>query len=245
MNNLEKTALKSLFLLDLTSLDYNDTKESIKALCDKAVNKYGSVASVCIYPAYIKYAKDFLKKTNVKITTVVNFPEGGRDIPPVIKSTNDALKDGCDEFDLVIPYNDYMNGNKAIVFDMVSSIRKQLPNNILKVIIESGVLKKTSYIKECSKIAIDAGADFIKTSTGKTEISATLPAANAMLEVIKESGKNVGFKAAGGIKTVAVAADYLKLAKTIMGEDFITKKTFRFGASSMLGDILQIIDNKQ
>jgi len=241
MTDLKNTAKTALSLLDLTSLSHSDTKETIKALCDKSHSEYGNAASVCIYPEYIVYAKDFLKDTNVRITTVVNFPEGGNDIAAAVKTTREALRDGCNEFDLVIPYKDYMNGNKTIVFDMIKAVRAEIPNDTLKVIIESGVLLKESYIKETSKIAIDAGADFIKTSTGKTEISATPEAAKYMLETIRESGKKVGFKAAGGIKTVAAAVEYLDLGRSIMGENYLNKKTFRFGASSMLGDIINII----
>ncbi len=232
-------AQKALSLLDLTSLNDNDTEETVIGLCAKSHGTFGKTAAVCIWPRFVKTAKDELKETGVKVATVVNFPHGGTDIPATVAETQQAVIDGADEIDVVLPYAAFMQGDKETAKALLNATREACAGKVMKVIIESGVLAHANTIKEATQLAIECGADFVKTSTGKTPVSATLEAANAMLEVIRDSGKPVGFKASGGVRTTQQAADYLSLAAQIMGEEWITPKTFRFGASGLRDNLLK------
>ena len=240
MNNTE--AAKILInLLDLTSLNNNDTNETITTLCQKATSKYGNTASVCIYPQFIPHAKTILPQ-NFKIATVINFPKGVANNTLLEREIITALNYGADELDVVFPYQTFLNGDIDFCKEYLSIARESCENKILKIIIESGELKNTLAIKDATQLCIDADADFVKTSTGKTEISATLEAANIILETIAQSGKNVGFKASGGIKTLFDAKAYLTLAQSIMGNDWVNQNHFRIGASSLLNDLIQTIE---
>ncbi|MGD9639301.1 MAG: deoxyribose-phosphate aldolase [Alphaproteobacteria bacterium] len=235
----QEMAKKAISLLDLTSLNENDNDEAVIKLCERANSKFGKAAAVCVWSKFIPLCKKELEGTGIKIATVVNFPEGSTDIDKTVAETKQAIKDGADEIDVVFPYKAFLEGDKEIGKKLVEATRKACGDKIkLKVIIESGVLEKSVYIAEASRIAIDAGADFIKTSTGKTKVSATVEAANAMIESIKLSGKKVGFKASGGIRDRKQAAAYLTIAKSIMGENWISSQNFRFGASGLLDDLL-------
>jgi deoxyribose-phosphate aldolase len=178
----------------------------------------------------------------VKIATVVNFPGGDMEVADVAAEAREAIADGADEIDLVIPYRAFLAGNEQAVTDMVAAIRAECTGTVLlKTILETGELKDTSLIRRASELAIDAGSDFIKTSTGKVAVNATLEAADIMLRAIRASGRKVGFKPAGGIGSVSDAALYLSLAETIMAPDWAMPSTFRFGASSLLDDILNVL----
>lgn len=227
--------------LDLTSLNHDDTPETITDLCQRAATKYGNAAAVCIYPEYIPVALAEAPK-GVKIATVVNFPEGGNNIKAVEKEINKAIKLGADEIDAVLPYKDLLAGNVALCQDFLKMCRQATADKTLKIIIESGELKSTSMIKKAAQLCIDAKADFVKTSTGKTKISATPEAANAILEVIRANGGNVGFKASGGIKTTEDAKKYLTLANAILDPAWVTPARFRIGASSVLNDLLKTLE---
>lgn len=172
------------------------------------------------------------------MATVVNFPHGGTDIEATVAETKQAVADGADEIDVVLPYKAFMDGDKDTAAALLTATREACKGKVMKVIIESGVLAHAALIAEASRLSIECGADFIKTSTGKTPVSATLEAANAMLEVIRESGKPVGFKASGGVRTTEQAADYLTLADKIMGPKWANVKTFRFGASGLRDSLL-------
>ncbi|MCL2567667.1 MAG: deoxyribose-phosphate aldolase [Alphaproteobacteria bacterium] len=221
-------------LIDLTSLNLNDTNPIIENLCIKA--NQVNVAAICIYPQFIKFARSVLNK-NIPIATVINFPLGLNNLAAALQELEESLHNGADEIDVVMPYSEIIHGNYSSVESFVQEVKKHCPKT-LKVIIESGVLKTEKLIREASKISINAGADFIKTSTGKVEINATIEAAKFMIEEIKNSKSACGFKAAGGIKTLAESLKYLETASSIMGESFITNKTFRFGASSLLDNLL-------
>jgi deoxyribose-phosphate aldolase len=232
-------AKRILPLIDLTSLNDSDTDEVIKSLCQKATTPYGNVAAVCIYPAFVNVAKACLAGTEIKIATVCNFPTGEQNIATVLQETQQAITNGADEIDLVIPYKDYLTGNIKTTSDLVSECKKVCgPKILLKVILETGALIKPKIITAASTDVISAGADFLKTSTGKIPVNATPEAAQLMLTVIHNSIKQVGFKAAGGIRTVEQAKEYLSIADQIMGENWASPKTFRFGASSLLNDVL-------
>ena len=233
-----KCIIKSL---DLTSLNKNDTPETIEILCKKAETKFGNVAAVCVYPEFVGKALREVPQ-GVNIATVVNFPDGDGDIKFVEKEIKKAIKVGADEIDVVLPYKRLIDGDEEYCRQYLQMCRTCCENKILKIIIESGELKTTNLIRKASQICIDEGADFIKTSTGKTKISATPEAANAILEVIKASGKNVGFKASGGIKTTEDAKKYLILANAILGSNWVNQKHFRIGASSVLNDLMKTIE---
>jgi len=178
----------------------------------------------------------------VKIATVVNFPAGDMEIADVAAETREAIADGADEIDLVIPYRALLAGNEQAVTDMVAAVRAEcLSPIVLKVILETGELKDAALIQRASELAIEAGADFIKTSTGKVAVNATLETADIMLRAIRHSSRKVGFKAAGGISSVNEAALYLSLAEAIMTDDWAMPSTFRFGASGLLDDILAVL----
>lgn len=236
--NMKEIAKRGLAALDLTSLNDNDTEQTVIDLCAKAHGDFGHTAAVCVWPRFVATAKNELAGTPVRIATVVNFPHGGTDIDATVAETTQAIKDGADEIDVVLPYNAFMNGDKAAAKALLTATRKACGDKTMKVIIESGVLSHADLIAEASKLSIECGADFIKTSTGKTSVSATPEAANVMLEVIRDSGKPVGFKASGGVKTTAQAGEYMALADKIMGDEWISLMTFRFGASGLRDSLI-------
>ena len=237
------TAKRALSLLDLTDLTDDCDAAAIEKLCAQAQTPFGTTAAICIWPRFVAQARGILGPGHaVKIATVVNFPSGDLVVADVLAETKQAIADGADEIDLVIPYRDFISGDEGAVTDMVSAVKAVCkPPVILKTILETGELKDPALIREASDLAIAAGADFIKTSTGKVSVNATLQAAEIMLNAIKTSGKPVGFKPAGGVRTVTDAGEYLALAASILGEGWATPRTFRFGASGLLGDILSVL----
>lgn len=245
MTDLHDVARLALSLMDLTTLNDTDTDDVVSALCQQAKQSVGMTAAVCVYPQFIGTAQKALAAAGaqaVKIATVTNFPHGRSIVFTAVEETQQAVAMGADEVDVVFPYRALIAGDAAVGLDLVQQCKAVCPPGVaLKVIIESGELKTPALIRQASEIAIDGGADFIKTSTGKVAVNATLDAAEIMLTVIREKQKQVGFKAAGGIKTVAQAADYLALAERIMGKSWISPATFRFGASSLLHDILSTL----
>jgi len=246
MNDLKETARLALTLMDLTTLNDDDTDQKVIQLCLNAKTQSGNTAAVCIYPRFIPIARKTLKEmgaADVKIATVTNFPHGNDDLDIAFAETKAAVAYGADEVDVVFPYQALINGNEQIGFDLVAGCKAICGEKVLlKVIIESGELKTDALISLASKVSIDAGADFIKTSTGKVPVNATLEASKLMLEAIKLSGKSVGFKAAGGVKDAQVAGEYIQLARNIMGDDWVDATHFRFGASSLLGSLLSELD---
>ncbi len=242
-HSLRETAAVALSLLDLTNLRDDCTPAQIEALCARAQSPYGNTAAICIWPRFVAQARGILGADHVvKIATVVNFPGGDMEVADVSAEAREAIADGADEIDLVIPYRAFLAGNELAVTDMVAAVRAECKGPIfLKTILETGEIKDTALIRRASQLAIDAGSDFIKTSTGKVAVNATLEAADIMLRAIRASGRKVGFKPAGGIGSVSDAALYLSLAETIMAPDWAMPSTFRFGASSLLDDILNVL----
>lgn len=244
MSNVE-IAQPALRSLDLTDLTDNCTDQAIDALCAKALNPLGPVAAVCVWPQYVNRARDALRGSSVQIATVVNFPAGGEDVGRVVDDTREALSDGANEIDLVLPYAAVRRGDLRAAADMVEAVREVVgEGHLLKVILETGELKDPKLIATASRVAIEAGADFIKTSTGKTPVSATPEAAEIMLNAIKLSGRSVGLKPSGGIRSVADAKIYLNLADRILGADWATPKTFRIGASSVYDALIAAIEGR-
>ncbi|WP_112662876.1 deoxyribose-phosphate aldolase [Microvirga flavescens] len=241
-----ETAQRALRCLDLTDLTDNCTDHAIDVLCQKARDPRGPVAAVCVWPQFVTRARDVLRGSPVRIATVVNFPAGGEDVERVMEDTKEALSDGANEIDLVLPYEAVRRGDLATASDMVSAIRDIVDQGrLLKVILETGKLVDPALIETASHLSIEAGADFIKTSTGKTPVSATPEAAEIMLNVIKASGRPVGLKPSGGIRTSDDAALYLALADRIMGAGWATPKTFRIGASSVYDALIATIEGRK
>ncbi|MGU3536779.1 deoxyribose-phosphate aldolase [Methylobacterium sp. A54F] len=225
-------AARALPLLDLTDLGDACTESRIDALCRDA--RTGGVAAICVWPHFVSQGARALKGSSVRIATVVNFPAGGEDVDRAAEDTAGAIRDGAHEIDLVLPYRALMRGETKLALAMVEAVRDVCARTCLKVILESGTLADPALIGEASRLALGAGADFIKTSTGKSPVSATPEAAEAMLGAIRAHGRG-GLKVSGGLRTVADAATYLDLADRAMGAGWATPATFRLGASSLYG----------
>lgn len=232
---------KIISLIDLTSLNDTDDEIVIDKLCSKAITPLGPVAAVCVYPQFVRQAKTKLLNTAVKVATVANFPRGNATQSMVLAEIERAVTEGADEVDVVIPYQAYLVNRAESVQGFLHACKQACRSAKLKVILETGVLQSVELIEQASQAAIQAGADFLKTSTGKVAVGATLEAAATMLLAIKNSraeGRSVGFKASGGIRTPEQAASYIKLAELILGENWISPATFRFGASGLLDALL-------
>ncbi|GLW36266.1 deoxyribose-phosphate aldolase [Pectobacterium actinidiae] len=245
MTKLTTAAQRALVLMDLTTLNEDDTDEKVTALCRQANSPAGKTAAICIYPRFIPLAKKILREQgtpDIRIATVTNFPHGNDDVEIAVAETKAAIAYGADEVDVVFPYRALIAGNAQIGFELVQACKAvcQDAHVLLKVIIETGELKQEALIRQASEIAIDAGADFIKTSTGKVPVNATPESAAIMLKAIRDKGvgERVGFKAAGGVRNAEDAAIYLQLADDIMGAEWATAQHFRFGASSLLASLL-------
>ncbi|MGR5238973.1 deoxyribose-phosphate aldolase [Vibrio alfacsensis] len=248
MSDLKAAALRALKLMDLTTLNDDDTDSKVIALCHDAKSAVGNTAAICIYPRFIPIAKKTLREQGtpeVRIATVTNFPHGNDDIEIAVAETKAAVAYGADEVDVVFPYRALMAGDEKVGFEIVKQCKEACGDNVLlKVIIETGELKEEALIKKASKICIEAGADFIKTSTGKVPVNATPEYARMMLEVIRDMGvaETVGFKPAGGVRTAEDAAAYLAMADEILGGNWVDARHYRFGASSLLTSLLNTLE---
>lgn len=233
-------------LLDLTSLGGNESDQDIKNLCAQCVGSFGHVAGLCLFPQYLPQAGHALQTLGapaVRLVTVANFPQGHLDALRVVHEINQGLEAGAQEIDLVFPYGPFMAGNREEVSAFLKTCRAACPVT-LKIILETGVLQDPALIRSASQLAISHGADFLKTSTGKSSVHATIEAAQIMLEVISQSSRSVGFKASGGLRKVEEAQAYLALAEKIMGPGWIGPECFRLGASSLMQDVLKILNSK-
>lgn len=230
----------ALQTLDLTDLNEDTTEENILALCERAARH--RPAAVCVWPRFVTASTTALAGTGVRVATVVNFPGGNDPAAEVATLTRQAIADGADEIDVVLPYTAFLEGNLDRAAQVLDATREAAGDATVKVIIETGELRDAEHIRSAATFAIEHGAQFVKTSTGKTPVSATPEAARAILEVLAGLGTSiepVGFKASGGVRTVADARVYIELAEELMGEGWVTPATFRFGASGLLGDILR------
>ncbi len=238
--------LTIISLMDLTSLNDNDSIESIEQLCMSLVDLPVLPASLCIYPDFITTAKHKLHELqiNLPITTVVNFASGNNSLHNTLFEIKNALRAGAHEIDVVCPYTKFINGEENYVVNFIKQCKDlvQAENAVLKVIFETGKLTPQE-IHALANLMIELDVDFLKTSTGKVEINATLASAEIMLTAIKNSSKKIGFKAAGGIRDVTTAHQYINLARSIMGDSYITQDTLRLGVSSLLQDALTNYNN--
>ncbi len=245
--------MMALSMIDLTTLEGADTEEKVKQLCYKAHHLHDSIpglpttAAVCVYPNFVKTAVQELKGTNVKVASVATaFPSGQSSAEVKLLDTKIAVDNGAHEVDMVISRGRFHIGDYNFVFDEIAMIKEACGKNVrLKVILETGELGELDRVRRASDIAMHAGADFIKTSTGKISPAATLPVTLVMLEAIRdyyyETGIMIGMKPAGGISNSKLALQYLLMVKETLGGKWLTNEYFRFGASSLANDVLMQI----
>jgi deoxyribose-phosphate aldolase len=242
---LRTAARRALVCLDLTDLDESTDAEATDALCRRAQTPHGFVAAVCIWPRFVAQAARALDRTGIKVAAVVNFPTGDEPLDAVLATTERALDAGADEIDLVVPYRRLMAGEPQPVTECVRAVKAICGTATLKAILETGVLGDRGLIALASERALDGGADFLKTSTGRAAVNATPEAAEAMLKTIERRGGSAGFKAAGGVRSVEDAAVYLELADRIMGPGWAGPKHFRIGASGLLAALLAALEGTE
>jgi deoxyribose-phosphate aldolase len=232
-------ARRAIPLLDLTDLGAETTEAAADALCERAAA--AGVAAVCVWPPYVERCAGHLAATGVRVATVANFPAGTDPPDQAAAVAAAAIAAGADEIDVVLPYAAWLAGDVERAAGLLSAVRGEAGSHVVKVIIETGELPDRAAIDRATHFAIANGADFVKTSTGKTPVSATPEAAEIVLEAIAMWDHPVGFKASGGIRTVDDARTYLDLADTIMGADWVAPTTFRLGASSLLDALEQAL----
>lgn len=233
----------ALACLDLTSLGDADTEDDVVRLCGRARGPHGPVAAVCVWPRFAARARRELPP-GIAVAAVANFPDGSADPARALREVREIVAAGADEVDLVLPFERLRAGDDAAVTHLLAAVRAASAGLRLKVILETGVLVEAALITRAARLALAAGADFLKTSTGRTPVSATPEAAALMLRAIAAdpaAAGRVGFKAAGGIRDVAGAATYLRLARDILGPAAVAPQRFRIGASSLLGDIEAVL----
>ena len=239
-------------MMDLTTLEGKDTEGKVRALCAKGIRPdpsdlaIPSVAAICIYPAHITVAKQALAGSTVKVASVATgFPSGQTFTEVKLLETRSAVEAGADEVDMVIDRGAFLQGEYRHVFDEIVAVKEACGTTHLKVILETGELETYDNVRRASILAMAAGADFIKTSTGKVTPAATLPVTLVMLEAIRDfhhrTGRIVGMKPAGGIRTAKEAIAYLVVLYETLGPRWMTPDLFRFGASSLLNDVLMQI----
>lgn len=246
----------ALNMIDLTTLEGKDTEGKVKQMCFKAMHVADdipglpTVAAVCVYPNHVKTAKQVLKDSRVKIASVATaFPSGNSTLQIKLDDTRLAIDSGADEVDMVISRGEFLKGNYNFVFDEIATIKNACGKARLKVILETGELSTLDNVRKASEIAIHAGADFIKTSTGKIQPAATMPVTLVMLEAIKDhylkTNVMIGMKPAGGISTAKSALQYLVMLNETLGSKWMTNEWFRFGASSLANDIVLQLGKEQ
>lgn len=238
-----------LNMIDLTTLEGKDTDGKVKQLCYKAQHLHDAypglptVAAICVYPSMVKVAKKALGNSGIKVAAVATaFPSGQAPRDVKIRDTKFAVNEGADEIDMVISRGKFHMGEYNFVFDEIAAIKEACGDARLKVILETGELVTYDKVRRASDIAMYAGADFIKTSTGKISPAATMPVTLVMLEAIRDfyykTGKKIAMKPAGGISKAKLALHYLVMLNEVLGEEWMNNEWFRFGASSLANDVL-------
>ncbi|RED14265.1 deoxyribose-phosphate aldolase [Pontivivens insulae] len=244
MSDLKAAAKLAISCLDLTNLNDDCTEEDVRELCARARTPHGNTAAVCLWPRFVPVAKEALAGSGIRIATVVNFPGGMDEVDDVLDLTEQAVRDGADEIDMVIPYPKLIEGHAGDVSSLVRRIRKAGDGALVKSILETGMLANADTVRAACKAALDGGAHFLKTSTGKVPVNATPTSARLLLEAIRDNGDpSIGFKPAGGVKTTEDARDYINLANEIMGDGWATPQTFRLGASGVLTALLATLND--
>ena len=238
-------ARRALVCLDLTNLDDDCDVAAVVDLCKRAQTPFGSVAAVCVWPRFVAQAREALAHTGVKVATVVGFPSGDEPIADVIAQTKAALADGANEIDMVVPWRALRDGRPEAVTEAVRAVNAVCVGATLKAILETGELADPVLIALAARHALDGGADFLKTSTGKVKVNATPAAARILLETIDQTGSDAGLKVAGGVRTLADAGTYFELADRILGSSRAGPKHFRIGASGLLDALLAALEGSE
>jgi deoxyribose-phosphate aldolase len=250
-------ALKlALSMIDLTTLEGQDTRGKVTQLCQKAIHLHDAlpglphVAAVCVYPTMVGIARRALEGHGIKVASVATaFPSGMAPLSVKLEDTRVAVQEGADEVDMVISRGEFLQGEYQRVFDEIVTIKDACGQAHLKVILETGELGTLDRVRRASVLAMHAGADFIKTSTGKIQPAATLPVTLVMLQAIRDhyhaTGRRVGMKPAGGISKAKQAIQYLVMLRETLGAGWLTPEWFRFGASSLVNDILMQIEKQR
>jgi deoxyribose-phosphate aldolase len=241
-----------LSMIDLTTLEGQDTPGKVRQLCQKAIHLHDAmpglphVAAVCVYPTMVGIAKEALAGTGINVASVATaFPSGQSTLSVKLDDTRMAVAAGADEIDMVISRGAFLAGDYRYVFDEIKAVKKACGNAHLKVILETGELGPLDRVRKASVLAMHAGADFIKTSTGKIQPAATMQVTLVMLQAIRDyyhdTGRMVGMKPAGGISNAKLAVHYLVMLRETLGNAWMTPEWFRFGASSLANDVLMQI----
>jgi deoxyribose-phosphate aldolase len=244
-----------LSMIDLTTLEGQDTSGKVRQLCQKAMHPHDRlpdlphVAAVCVYPTMVAVAKKALGNSGIKLASVATaFPSGMAPRQVKLEETRMAVAEGADEIDMVISRGAFLQGEYGLVFDEIGAIKDACGEAHLKVILETGELGTLDRVRRASVLAMHAGADFIKTSTGKIQPAATMPVTLVMLQAIRdyyhETGRAVGMKPAGGISNAKLAVHYLVMLRETLGSAWMTPERFRFGASSLANDVLMQIEKQ-
>ena len=245
-----------LSMIDLTTLEGKDTPEKVKQLCYKAQHLHDSteglptVAAVCVYPTLVRIAKKELEGSGINVASVSTaFPSGQSTLKVKLSDTKFAINEGADEVDMVISRGKFLAGEYNFVFDEIAAVKEVCRKAHLKVILETGELDTLDNVRKASDIAMYAGADFIKTSTGKISPAATMPVTYVMLGAIKDyykkTGIKIGMKPAGGISTAKQSLQYLVMLKETLSDGWMNKEMFRFGASRLANDILMQLEKQE
>lgn len=244
--------LFALSVLDLTTLEGSDNQQTIQQLCQRArsfsAQSLPNVAAVCVYPVFVKQARAYLHDTDIHIASVAGaFPSGQSPLHIKLDEVKYAVAEGAHEIDMVISRGKFLEGNYTEVYDEIKAIKDVCGDAHLKVILETGELKDYNIIYDASVLAMKAGADFIKTSTGKIPVAATPEAAFVMLHAIRDfyntTGKKVGFKPAGGIAETHTALQYTRLVEHIASNEWLNSNLFRIGASRLAGNLVHALTN--
>ena len=247
---------KVLSMVDLTTLEGKDTPAKVKQLCYKAQHLHDSyadlpnVAAVCVYPTLVRVAREALGESGINVAAVATyFPSGQSSLQVKLDDTRYAVDEGANEIDMVISRGKFLSGEYNYIFDEIAAVKEACGEAHLKVILEVGELDTYDDVRLASDIAMDAGADFIKTSTGKIPKAASIPVTLVMLYAIRDhylkTGKRIGMKPAGGISNSKLALHYLVMVKETLGADWLTPDLFRFGASSLANDVLMQLEKQR
>jgi deoxyribose-phosphate aldolase len=241
----------ALSMLDLTTLEGSDSAGKVRQLCFKAMHVHDAlrlphVAAVCVYPTLVRVAREALGSSEIKVAAVATaFPSGQADRETKIRDTRFAIDEGADEIDMVISRGEFLSGDYAYVHDEIAEIKSICGAIRLKVILETGELGTLDRVRQASDLALAAGADFIKTSTGKIQPAATPPVVLVMMEALRDfhdrTGERRGLKPAGGIRVAKQAVQYLVMLRETLGPEWLTPDLFRIGASTLANDLVMQI----
>jgi deoxyribose-phosphate aldolase len=243
MRSPHDTARLALACLDLTSLNDADDEAAIVRLAERAAAAPGRVAALCVWPRWVRIACAHAP-AGVAVAAVANFPAGSVDVERAVRDTSEIVAAGAQEVDVVMPWRALATGDEVACAALLRAVRRACDGRLLKVILETGELKTPALITRASRIALAEGADFLKTSTGKMPVGATPEAATLMLQAIAadaDAAPRVGFKAAGGVRSVADAALYFDLIEAVLGVQALTPQRCRIGASALLADIEAVL----